>query len=95
MLGHLLSADNEEAWNHFSLKAIDRISKVFCIGDGACLGSDPEPMPDRTPCKRFPDLIPMPPRCGKVRFFILGPRMTTLIGFDYLSRFRSIFAPVS
>lgn len=26
------TASDEEAWNHFSLKAIDRIAKVFGIG---------------------------------------------------------------
>lgn len=32
-----VSTDDEEAWNHFSLMAINRISKVFCIGDGDLL----------------------------------------------------------
>jgi hypothetical protein len=32
-----ISANDEEAWNHFSLKTIDRISKVFGIGDGDLL----------------------------------------------------------
>jgi hypothetical protein len=32
-----VSANDEDAWNHFSFKTIDRISKVFGIGDGDLL----------------------------------------------------------
>jgi hypothetical protein len=27
-----VAASNEEAWNHFSLKAVDRIGKLFGVG---------------------------------------------------------------
>jgi hypothetical protein len=40
-----VTASEEEAWDCFSLKAIERIATVFGVGDGDLISFDTERMP--------------------------------------------------